>query len=325
MGYTTRVCKLDLTWEAMLDRKLVAAIRKWTAIILRCPPAFDLGRRADSAKPLGDQLPAMLKHVFSGRSQGTLHARAGPILRYIMWCDKNEVRPILFDESAMYDFCTASESDCAPTFLRSLVTSLSFCHHVMGAWGAKDCLESGRLTGVARHVYLRKRKRLQRPPFTVDMLRNLDTMVCDPAVGASDRICAGFFVLATYMKGRYSDTQAMRKILVDKRPGSRALGASCLGRRHPSLPSARPCFFQWSARGLGFLGWTDARKERSVPSGEGIPVLPGLVSASGWTGTPPSAATAGSWLRGLLGKLGYAPEVVKGYGTHSCKTTLLRC
>ena len=94
MGYTTRVCKLDLTWEAMLDRKLVAAIRKWAAIILRRPPAFDLGRRADSAKPLGDQLPAMLKHVFSGRSQGTLHARAGPILRYIMWCDKNEVRPI---------------------------------------------------------------------------------------------------------------------------------------------------------------------------------------------------------------------------------------
>ena len=52
-------------------------------------------------------------------------------------------------------------------------------------------------------------------------------------------------------------------------------------------------------------------------------MLPGLASASGWTGTPPSAATAGSWLRGLLGKLGYAPELVKGYGTHSCKTTLL--
>ena len=40
------------------------------------------------------KLPAMLKHVFSGRSQGTLHARAGPILRFLMWCDKNEVRPI---------------------------------------------------------------------------------------------------------------------------------------------------------------------------------------------------------------------------------------
>ena len=333
MGYTTRVCKLDLTWEAMLDRKLVAAIRKWTAIILRCPPAFDLGRRADSAKPLGDQLPAMLKHVFSGRSQGTLHARAGPILRYIMWCDKNEVRPIPFHESAMYDFCTASESDCAPTFLRSLVTSLSFCHHVMGAWGAKDCLESGRLTGVARHVYLRKRKRLQRPPFTVDMLRDLETMVCDPAVGATDRICAGFFVLATYMRGRYSDTQAMRKILVDKRPGSRALGGyleALVSRTKASFTTERKTMLlpmvcpRAGLSGLDwFQAWTDARKERSVLSGEGIPVLPGLASASGWTGTPPSAATAGSWLRGLLGKLGYAPEVVKGYGTHSCKTTLL--
>ena len=293
----------------MLDRKLVAAIRKWTAIILRCPPAFDLGRRADSAKPLGDQLPAMLKHVFSGRSQGTLHARAGPILRYIMWCDKNEVRPIPFDESAMYDFCTASEGDCAPTFLRSLVTSLSFCHHVMGARGAKDCLESGRLTGVARHVCLRKRKRLQKPPFTVDMLRDLETMVCDPA---TDRICAGFFVLATYIGdatairrpcARYWSTRDLAAGLWEA-----ILRPSCLGRRHPSLLSARPCFFQWSARWLGFLGWTGFKD---------------LASASGWTGTPPSAATAGSWLRGLLGKLGYAPEVVKGYGPHSCKTTLL--
>ena len=333
MGYATRVCKLDLTWEAMLDRQLVAAIRKWTAIILLCPPAFDLGRRADSAKPVGDQLPAMLKHVFSGRSQGALRARAGPILRYIMWCDKNEVRPIPFDESAMYDFCTASESDCAPTFLRSLVTSLSFCHHVMGAWGAKDCLESGCLTGVARHVYLRKRKRLQRPPFTVDMLRDLETMVCDPAVGATDRICAGFFVLATYMRGRYSDTQAMRKILVDKRPGSRALGGEKSSEPATSRRRARRRARPARCRGQAGQHW-DALTARYTPLFASV--SPRLKPVQPRNPSPRAnhrkkhglALSSEGCLRsrheGLeIGKLGYAAEVVKGYGTHSCKTTLL--
>ena len=133
-------------------------------------------------------------------------------------------------------------------------------------------------------------------------------MVCDPAVGATDRICAGFFVLATYMRGRYSDTQAMRKILVEKRPGRRALGGylEILGRRHPSLLSARPCFFQWSARGLGFLGWTGFRLGLTLAK-RGVyraAVLPGLASASGWTGTPPS------WLRSGTGQRKHAPQLL---------------
>ena len=35
MGYVMRVSKIDLTWESLVDRRMVAAIRKWSAVILR--------------------------------------------------------------------------------------------------------------------------------------------------------------------------------------------------------------------------------------------------------------------------------------------------
>ena len=179
MGYVMRVSRVDLTWETLVDRRMVAAIRKWSAVILRAPLVFDLGRRCSTAAPLGEQLPSMLKHVFAGRSPGTLHNRAGPVLRYLAWCDSNETMPLPFSEEAVYVFCTYLESTCAPTFMKSLVTSISFCHHVLGAAGALDCLRSNRLLGVARLTYLRKRKKLQRPPFTVEMVTRLELFICD--------------------------------------------------------------------------------------------------------------------------------------------------
>ncbi|CAL1139205.1 unnamed protein product [Cladocopium goreaui] len=38
----------------------------------------------NSQRALGDGL----RHIFAGKATGTLHARASPILRYVMWCDK---------------------------------------------------------------------------------------------------------------------------------------------------------------------------------------------------------------------------------------------
>ena len=332
MGYVMRVSKIDLTWESLVDRRMVAAIRKWSAVILRAPGVFDLGRRCSTAAPFGEQLPSMLKHVFAGRSPGTLHNRAGPVLRYLAWCDSNETMPLPFSEEAVYVFCTYLESTCAPTFMKSLVTSISFCHHVLGAAGALDCLQSNRLLGVARLTYLRKRKKLQRPPFTVEMVIRLELFICDSANGATDRICAGFFVLLIFMRARYSDGQAMWSIHAD--PGalgglsgyleaevSRTKVAFTTERKTMLLPMVAPrCGL--SGRDW-YAAWQEVRRDRQVPSGEGIPLLPSLASESGWTLVPPTAAVAGSWLRGLLVKVGYSQEVAKPYGTHSCKVTCL--
>ena len=332
MGYTMRISKIDLTWERLLDRRMVAAVRKWSAVILRAPLVFDLGRRCSAGAPLGDQLPNMLKHVFAGKAPGTLRNRVGPILRFLAWCDRTEVLPLPFDEEAVYGFSAGIEAACAPTFLKSLMTSIAFCHYVLGAVGALDCLRSNRLLGVARITYLRKRKKLQRPPFSVEMVIRLELFICDTSNGATDRICAGFFVLITYMRARYSDGQAMASIHLD--PGaqgdlsgyleaevSRTKAAYTTERKTMLLPMVAP------RRGLSgrdwYAAWQDARKERQVPAGEGIPLLPSLASESGWTLVPPTAAVAGGWLRGLLVKIGYSPEVAKPYGTHSCKVTLL--
>ena len=77
----------ELSWEQQLNSQRIAAIRKWvrSSVILTATVAFDLGRRLEKGAPLGGSIAAGLKHVFSGKATGTLHNRAGPILRYTVY------------------------------------------------------------------------------------------------------------------------------------------------------------------------------------------------------------------------------------------------
>ena len=40
MGYVMRVSRVDLTWERLIDRRMVAAIRKWAAVFFKGPASF---------------------------------------------------------------------------------------------------------------------------------------------------------------------------------------------------------------------------------------------------------------------------------------------
>ena len=71
------------TWEEKLNVHMVAAIRKWAGIVLSFPLAFDVGRKYFTNHNLvPGGIHEMLKHVFAGKSAGTLHNRANPMLRF---------------------------------------------------------------------------------------------------------------------------------------------------------------------------------------------------------------------------------------------------
>ena len=325
----------DKAWEASLEARLVAAIRKWQGIISQAPFEFDLGRRVSRDRPLGDTLPEGLRYVFAGKAAETLHGRANPFLRFIKWCRDKGEEPFPLRESLVFLFCTCMEKACsAPTFLHSFLTTLRFAHYVLGLLGALECASSSRVSGVARLMFLTKKKR-QRPALTAKMVAALEKLVADPEASSLDRVIAGFFVLLVYTRGRFSDGLNMQNLRAEipasasadslvgyvEADVSRTKAAYTLERKTMYLPIVAPRHgvtdHDW------FSGFLEARQASGVPTGPGIPLLPSRASSSGWSTVPPTAGVAASWLRGILQSLGFAARDVAPIGTHSCKTTTL--
>ena len=141
--------------------KHATAIEKWVGIMIVAPLAFDLGRRLASVPVFEIEFRKGLLHVFAGRASGTIHQRAGPILRYVKWARGCSVRPSPLQEDDVYSFAVDREGDSAPTFLRSLMISISFCWHGLGllgrnaaatpllpSWAAKAPRTTARMNGL---------------------------------------------------------------------------------------------------------------------------------------------------------------------------------
>ena len=304
----------DLSWEQQLNSQRIAAIRKWVQIILISAISFDLGRRLDKGAPLGSSIAAGLKHVFAGKATGTLHNRAGPILRFIQWCRNNGVIAFPVLERNVYSFMAEVGSTSAPTFLRSFLVSMTFCNFVLGLTGSDDIIASQRVQGCARESYLKKRKLQQRPPLTVAQVQALEDYVADVKGAPRDIYAAGCFLLCIFMRARFSDMQHMCDIIADEvhegdhmrgyieAKVTRSKSAYTTERKTMFLPMAAPLI------GVGgkhwFQKWQEARLLCGVPRGEGCPLLPQPASKS-WLRVPMSAAMGGDWLRKILIALGF--------------------
>ncbi|CAE7612968.1 unnamed protein product [Symbiodinium sp. CCMP2592] len=323
-----------ISWEYKLERELVAGIRKWGVIIMHSPLSFDIGRRLRGEQRLEPLILESLGHIFAGKAAGTLHQRAGPMLRYIRWSVQADMDPFPLEEGQVYEFCKSCEFSSAPTFLRSFIVSISFAVHVLGVTGGADCLISGRVIGIARLTYLAKRKKTRRPPLTVAMVAFLENLVCDPTARAIDRICAGFFLCLVFMRARFSDGMNLGNLQLDTPSGLATEVAGYLEgevlrsktsftteRKTMLLPMVCP---RLGVTGLDWAGvWMKLREVHKMPTGSGVPLLPGTGASGEWLLVPPSATVAASWLKGILSKGGFDHGALAKLGTHSCKCTTL--
>ena len=322
----------ELSWEQQLNSQRIAAIRKWVNIILTAASAFDLGRRLEKGAPLGGSIAAGLKHVFAGKATGTLHNRAGPILRYIQWCNNNAVIPFPVHERNVYSFMVDVGNNAAPTFLRSFLVSMTFCNFILGLTGSDDAIASQRVQGCARESYLAKRKLQQRPPLLVDQVKSLEMYVSDMMGTPRDVYAAGCFLLCIYMRARFSDMQHMTDIVVDEvNNGGKVCGyieAKVTRSKSAYTTERKTMFLPMAAPLIGVSGkdwirqWQQARMLSAVPRGDGLPLLP-QPAGNGWLRVPMTASMGGDWLRKILVALGFDHGQTQNIGTHSCKATCL--
>ena len=314
--FKVRRTSLDRSWEQHCSSLRAAAIRKWHGIICTCLTAFQLGRQWNKQEPLGVAICTDLRHVFAGKSTGTLHNRSGPVLRYIAWCSRFGAQPFPLTEQVAYDFMKYEAVKASSTFLRSFIVSVAFSHYVLGLTGADLVMQSSRMTGLAREMYLRKRKLVQRRPLTVKMVKALEDFAQDDSKSLFDRVAAGCFLLCVYMRARFSDMiHKADELFIDgflegyiECSVTRSKSAYTTERKTQFLPMAAP------RRGLSsgdwFASWQAASVASGKPRGEDVPNLP-VPTEGGWSKVPLTASEGCTWLVSILKCCGF---VKRGLG-----------
>ena len=141
-----------------------------------------------------------------------------------------------------------------------------------------------------------------------------------PNVKPQNKVAAGFFLLMIYARAKFSDAQSSSTIIEDTietdfgRDGF--LKALAHRSKTPITLARKTRYIPMTA------SWLQAIKEADLPLGKGKPLLPPQ-SDAGWSSCPITAHVAAIWLKSLL-RAGCAPaQDVIGYGTHSCKATVL--
>ena len=319
-------------WEDKLSWERKCACKKWCALILMKLSAWTIGRDFASGSSMNFASGGLMESVvdaLSSRATSTLHARAGPLLKFAkFWKDKGvEFFPV--QEHMVYDYIK-SQTSWAPTAPRSFLISLSFAFHVFGLAGGDVASKSGRIRGVSESYFADRRKVVQRPPLTVQQVLMLEATVLDASRTKYDRIAAGFFLLLIYGRLRYSDGLQLVNMQIDSRETANGISgflearaertktSVTLERKIRFLPVAAPleCFGPdcWA------ITWLELRHEAGLHGQQPHPMLPSPQLGGGWAQMPLSVSAAGDWLRSLL-KVESASR--DRLATHSCKATLL--
>ena len=335
--FFTKQPRID--WEVKLNAMRESAIVKWQRIVGEGPMFFEVSRYFFLSIRDGHETGTLfdcIKNVFANKSTSTLNSRVGPLLRYVFHCKTTSKEAFPLIEARIYEYMLYEESKVggAPTYLRSFISSLAFCHYVLGLQGAKSIVESKRITGLATKMYLTKKKTESRFPFTVSELKFLEDMLFGKYNRSwADRHFVGCILFMVYARARFSDMMNVCELVIEafeldgKRDGfaeakvTRSKTSYNMDRRVRLLPMSA------TIRGVTDRLWADQWWEVIGKAGiqieTGKPLLPGRTQ-DGWHTLPLSAEAATNWLRSLLLlDKDFDKTRLQRLGTHSAKSTCL--
>ena len=119
-------------------------------------------------------------------------------------------------EEVVYKFFYDMQAQVAATFFKSVLASFAFCRFVLGLDSAVLALDSLRVKGLARKLYLGIRRLQQRPPLRVkDVIRLENMCTGDIPRSSVDVVMAGFVLFMVYARARHSDAQHVCNLVFD--------------------------------------------------------------------------------------------------------------
>ena len=140
------------------------------------------------------------------------------MIRYVFFCKSSQQEPFPLVASVVYSYMLHEESKpgAAPTYWRLCVSSLAFCHYVMGLVDEKCIVESKRVTGLAYKMYLTKCKTESRVPFKINEVKILEPVLAGAHYRSwADRRAAGCFLFMIYARARFSDMMNVSTISLE--------------------------------------------------------------------------------------------------------------
>ena len=210
----------DRLWSEKLSWERKCAYKKWVGIILRQVGAFDIARQQATCHAMEFARGGLLESVkdsLGTKASSTWHARAGPMLQYIQFCEDRGIQAFPLVEPVVYDYVKPRESKAA-TYARSFLLALSFTNFHFGLTGTTSIMGSGRIRGLVNTLYAKKRKPMQRPSLTVTQIVHLEGLVLDDNRTEFDRIACGFFLFILMGRLRFSDGQQVCQLRLDQQP-----------------------------------------------------------------------------------------------------------
>ena len=122
------------TWEEKLTDHRKSAVAKGEALLVAHGDHFEASRgvKADAVSGLKADLAQTLTDCFAGKASATLHARVGPMMRYVKFAKATGLAPFPLTENVLYAFMDQYCRSAAATFGRSFLESLNFAVHVLG-------------------------------------------------------------------------------------------------------------------------------------------------------------------------------------------------
>ena len=313
------------SWNDMANEERNLAVTTWLRIVNSQPIAFQICRDMYEARIMGlggKSLADNISDVFVMKATATLHSRANPLIRFMVWASNKGVQAFPILEAVVHSYFAEFEASAAPTMFRSFLGSVAFAKFTVGLHGADLALQSGRVRGISSKLFLRKRKLMQRVPLRVRDLVFLEEAACGKhGVKGKDRVAAGFFVYLCLGRLRFSDGMQSGDIDIPSESWAyvtarvtRTKSSLTLERKTRLLHVCAPCMgvsgMNWSA------GWDEAMMFEGLPRGNDKPLLPAPREKRC------SCEWACKWLRSLLMK-GDGSFDFGSFDTHSCKRTVL--
>ena len=325
------------SWSEQINYDRKCAYRKWIAIVSENVMAFEVARLQMLSGPMEfakGGLAGSIHDALGNKSSSTLHARAGPLLRYIKFYADRGIPSLPLEEYRVYDFVKAMQ-ETAPSFPRSFLLSVSFATHILGLIGGAAVCDSKRIDGAVKMHYEQRAKVRQRSPLTVTQIKVLEHVVTNLAKSVYDRIMAGYFLMLVYGRLRFSDGQRitgmkLEMVHVDNElvgflecAAERKKTSVSLERKVRFLPIAVPVQSLTSPPWLPV--WDQLRNDQGLTSSghtsNVYPIMPAPAAGGGWSQAALGVTPAGEWLRNLLRHTETVGDI--RLATHSCKATLL--
>lgn len=184
------------------------ALNKLRNIVLYDPNDSQLGRSLVQAAGMlvaESEVMRSFLDCFSGKATGTLVKRAADFNRFALWqISSNHARPLNPSEQDLYRYLNhLRDSGAAPTTGASFIKAWNFMRHTVGVkpTTADDCL-SGRVQGIAKSMFLFKRKLKQADPLPAELVWQLERRMFATDIPASHAAILGFLLFCLYSASR---------------------------------------------------------------------------------------------------------------------------